>query len=113
MLCDIRKQQKKWKKLNGENGRTDEQRWLLSTEFKIFKSINPLPLQVFALTAVGARCQRENEDIRRIAPKEVLEMAMVKAAEHARDNPTYPLRGVQFTKDYLRPGQSIRCLSMH
>jgi len=101
-MSDMRKQQKKWNKLNGQNVRSEEQRLLFSAEYKIFFSINPLPLQVFALTAVGTLCRRENVDIRRIASKEVLEMAMMKAGEHARDNPTYPLRGVNSTKYFLK-----------
>ncbi len=102
MVSDIGKQQKKWNKLNGQNGRSEEKSWLLSAEYKIFNALNPLPLQVFALTAVGSFCKKENVDIRRIAPKQLLEKAMMMAAEHARDNPTYPLRGVNSSKDFSK-----------
>ena len=94
MIADIGKQKRKWRKGIAQNGITEDQRWFWNEEYKMFKPINPLPLQVFALTAVGHLCKRENADSRGIVPIEVLQKSMMKAVEHARDNPAYPLRGV-------------------
>ena len=99
MLLDIRKQFIKCQRINGQTHLNEEERRLLKLEWKIFNPLNPIPLQVLALKSASDLCRKQKAEIREIFPAQVLQMAMMKATAHARDNPSYPLRGVYFHEE--------------
>ena len=96
MMLDILKQHKKYQKINGRFQANEEERILFQLEWKLFQPLNPIPLQVLALRSAGHLFRMQKADIGEIIPKNVLEMAMMRASTHARDNPSYPVRGVYF-----------------
>ncbi len=70
--------------------------WEINEERKLFKTLNPLPLQVLALRSAGAACLSAQRNITEFVPKTVLKNCKVFAIIVSREQPGYPVRGVSF-----------------
>ena len=70
--------------------------WEENEERKLFKTLNPLPLQVLALRSAGAACLSAQRNITEFVPKTVLKNCKVFAIIVSREQPGYPVRGVSF-----------------
>ncbi len=94
MLCEIMKEQKRNRKIKGPIQVDEEEREVRKIKFKFFMPLNPIPLQVISLRKAGYQCKIEKVDIEQVIPKLVIKKAIMVATAHARDNPSYPIRGV-------------------
>ena len=72
----------------------ERQDWEENEERKLFRPLNPLPLQVLALRSAGGACLRAERDISEFVPKIVLYNTKVLAVIVSREQPRYPVRGV-------------------